>query len=159
MTKIEGDEHSQCEASSIVVRYNNMNEKFTDFLINLLRSVIYAINELTHSRYTSPNMAIQLLINCKLRRSQSSLHTAWRCLSNVPKYISIDHEHQNGIINSSLMGVFIGNWKYITITKVYATIQNVKPHPIIWCHAEDSNPAIYSNLYRPNRQDQHGNII
>ncbi|KAG4087585.1 hypothetical protein H8356DRAFT_1320500 [Neocallimastix lanati (nom. inval.)] len=57
-------------------------------------------------------MTIQLLINCKLRRSQSSLHTARRCLPNVPTYISIDHEHQNGIINSSLVGVIIGDWKF-----------------------------------------------
>ncbi|KAG4098928.1 hypothetical protein H8356DRAFT_1327027 [Neocallimastix lanati (nom. inval.)] len=40
-----------------------------------------------------------LLINCKLRRSQSSLHTARRCIPNVPTYISNDHEHQNGTIN------------------------------------------------------------
>ena len=26
----------------------------------------------------------------------------------------------------------------------------------LWCHAEDSNPALYSDLYRPNRLDQHG---
>ncbi|KAG4087824.1 hypothetical protein H8356DRAFT_1433292 [Neocallimastix lanati (nom. inval.)] len=57
-------------------------------------------------------MAIQLLINCKLRRSQSSLHTARRCIPNVPTYISNDHEHQNGIINSSLLGVIIGDWKF-----------------------------------------------
>ncbi|KAG4102225.1 hypothetical protein H8356DRAFT_1381527 [Neocallimastix lanati (nom. inval.)] len=57
-------------------------------------------------------MAIQLLINCKLRRSQSSLHTSRRCIPNVPTYISIDHEHQNGIINSSLVGVIIGDWKF-----------------------------------------------
>ncbi|KAG4108825.1 hypothetical protein H8356DRAFT_1350183 [Neocallimastix lanati (nom. inval.)] len=47
-----------------------------------------------------------------LRRSQSSLHTARRCIPNVPTYISIDHEHQNGIINSSLVGVIIGDWKF-----------------------------------------------
>ncbi|KAG4095168.1 hypothetical protein H8356DRAFT_1427332 [Neocallimastix lanati (nom. inval.)] len=58
------------------------------------------------------HMAIQLLINCKLRRSQSSLHTARRCIPNVPTYISIDHEHRNGIINSSLVGVIIGDWKF-----------------------------------------------
>ncbi|KAG4086324.1 hypothetical protein H8356DRAFT_1434641 [Neocallimastix lanati (nom. inval.)] len=57
-------------------------------------------------------MAIQLLINCKLRRSQSSLHTARRCIPNVPTYISNDHEHQNGTINSSLVGVIIGDWKF-----------------------------------------------
>ncbi|KAG4086124.1 hypothetical protein H8356DRAFT_1357286 [Neocallimastix lanati (nom. inval.)] len=57
-----------------------------------------------------PQMA--LLINCKLRRSQSSLHTARRCIPNVPTYISIDHEHQNGTINSSLVGVIIGDWKF-----------------------------------------------
>jgi hypothetical protein len=43
---------------------------------------------------------------------QSSLHTARRCIPNVPTYISIDHEHQNGIINSSLVGVIIGDWKF-----------------------------------------------
>ncbi|KAG4094979.1 hypothetical protein H8356DRAFT_1350873 [Neocallimastix lanati (nom. inval.)] len=53
-----------------------------------------------------------LLINCKLRRSQSSLHTARRCIPNVPTYISNDHEHQNGTINSSLVGVIIGDWKF-----------------------------------------------
>ncbi|KAG4107683.1 hypothetical protein H8356DRAFT_1417052 [Neocallimastix lanati (nom. inval.)] len=58
------------------------------------------------------HMAIQLLINCKLRRSQSSLHTARRCIPNVPTYISNDHEHQNGTINSSLVGVIIGDWKF-----------------------------------------------
>ncbi|KAG4087326.1 hypothetical protein H8356DRAFT_1355036 [Neocallimastix lanati (nom. inval.)] len=47
-----------------------------------------------------------------LRRSQSSLYTARRCIPNVPTYISNDHEHQNGIINSSLVGVIIGDWKY-----------------------------------------------
>ncbi|KAG4093087.1 hypothetical protein H8356DRAFT_1429093 [Neocallimastix lanati (nom. inval.)] len=47
----------------------------------------------------------RLLINCKLRRSQSSLHTARRCIPNVPTYISNDHEHQNGTINSSLVGL------------------------------------------------------
>ncbi|KAG4084863.1 hypothetical protein H8356DRAFT_1376225 [Neocallimastix lanati (nom. inval.)] len=47
-----------------------------------------------------------------LRRSQSSLHTARRCIPNVPTYISIDHEHQNGTINSSLVGVIIGDWKF-----------------------------------------------
>ncbi|KAG4096831.1 hypothetical protein H8356DRAFT_1348359 [Neocallimastix lanati (nom. inval.)] len=47
-----------------------------------------------------------------LHRSQSSLHTTRRCLPNVPTYISIDHEHLNGIINSSLVGVIIGGWKY-----------------------------------------------
>ncbi|KAG4083092.1 hypothetical protein H8356DRAFT_1350345 [Neocallimastix lanati (nom. inval.)] len=57
-------------------------------------------------------MAIQLLINCKLRRSQSSLHTARRCIPNLPTYISNDHEHQNGTINSSLVGVIIGDWKF-----------------------------------------------
>ncbi|KAG4095172.1 hypothetical protein H8356DRAFT_1341099 [Neocallimastix lanati (nom. inval.)] len=65
-----------------------------------------------------------LLINCKLRRSQSSLHTARRCIPNVSTYISNDHEHQNGIINSSLVGVIIGDWKF-TIIKVYASIQSV----------------------------------
>ncbi|KAG4095895.1 hypothetical protein H8356DRAFT_1426597 [Neocallimastix lanati (nom. inval.)] len=35
-----------------------------------------------------------------------------RCLPNVPIYISIDHEHKNGIINSSLVGVIICDWKY-----------------------------------------------
>ncbi|KAG4088213.1 hypothetical protein H8356DRAFT_1325324 [Neocallimastix lanati (nom. inval.)] len=54
----------------------------------------------------------KLLINCKLRRSQSSLHTARRCIPNVPTYISNDHEHQNGTINSSLVGVIIGDWKF-----------------------------------------------
>ncbi|KAG4084087.1 hypothetical protein H8356DRAFT_1355466 [Neocallimastix lanati (nom. inval.)] len=34
------------------------------------------------------------------------------CIPNVPTYISIDHEHQNGIINSSLVGVIIGDWKF-----------------------------------------------
>ncbi|KAG4092564.1 hypothetical protein H8356DRAFT_1429388 [Neocallimastix lanati (nom. inval.)] len=58
------------------------------------------------------HMAIQLLNNCKLRRSQSSLHTARRCIPNVPTYISNDHEHQNGTINSSLVGVIIGDWKF-----------------------------------------------
>ncbi|KAG4096359.1 hypothetical protein H8356DRAFT_1355184 [Neocallimastix lanati (nom. inval.)] len=57
-------------------------------------------------------MAIQLLITCKLRRSQSSLHTAWRCIPNVPTYISNDHEHQNGTINFPLVGVIIGDWKF-----------------------------------------------
>ncbi|KAG4096735.1 hypothetical protein H8356DRAFT_1348131 [Neocallimastix lanati (nom. inval.)] len=60
---------------------------------------------------------ILLLINCKLRRSQSSLHTARRCIPNVPTYISIDHEHQNGITNSSLVGVIIGDWKFFFILK------------------------------------------
>ncbi|KAG4090472.1 hypothetical protein H8356DRAFT_1336355 [Neocallimastix lanati (nom. inval.)] len=55
---------------------------------------------------------MELLINCKLRRSQSSLHTARRCIPNVPTYISNDHEHQNGTINSSLVGVIIGDWKF-----------------------------------------------
>ncbi|KAG4102152.1 hypothetical protein H8356DRAFT_1341718 [Neocallimastix lanati (nom. inval.)] len=55
---------------------------------------------------------VSLLINCKLRRSQSSLHTARRCIPNVPTYISNDHEHQNGTINSSLVGVIIGDWKF-----------------------------------------------
>jgi len=48
----------------------------------------------------------------QLRRSQSSLHTARRCIPNVPTYISNDHEHQNGIINFSLVGVIIGDWKF-----------------------------------------------
>ncbi|KAG4088735.1 hypothetical protein H8356DRAFT_1361709 [Neocallimastix lanati (nom. inval.)] len=47
-----------------------------------------------------------------LRRSQTSLHTARRCIPNVPTYISNDHEHQNGTINSSLVGVIIGDWKF-----------------------------------------------
>ncbi|KAG4101118.1 hypothetical protein H8356DRAFT_1422365 [Neocallimastix lanati (nom. inval.)] len=47
-----------------------------------------------------------------LRRSQSSSHTARKCIPNVPTYISIVHEHQNGIINSSLVGVIIGDWKF-----------------------------------------------
>ncbi|KAG4106274.1 hypothetical protein H8356DRAFT_1417838 [Neocallimastix lanati (nom. inval.)] len=60
-------------------------------------------------------MAIQLLIKCKVMSywhtvSASplsiSLHTARRCIPNVLTYISIDHEHQNGIINSSLVGVY-----------------------------------------------------
>ena len=37
---------------------------------------------------------------------------AARCIPNVPTYISNDHEHQNGTINSSLVGVIIGDWKY-----------------------------------------------
>ncbi|KAL6604278.1 hypothetical protein U3516DRAFT_758964 [Neocallimastix sp. 'constans'] len=35
-----------------------------------------------------------------------------RCIPNVPTYISNDHEHQNGTINSSLVGVIIGDWKF-----------------------------------------------
>ncbi|KAG4090247.1 hypothetical protein H8356DRAFT_1431254 [Neocallimastix lanati (nom. inval.)] len=35
-----------------------------------------------------------------------------RCIPNVPTYISNNHEHQNGIINSSLVGVIIGDWKF-----------------------------------------------
>ncbi|KAG4083396.1 hypothetical protein H8356DRAFT_1437015 [Neocallimastix lanati (nom. inval.)] len=46
------------------------------------------------------------------------------CIPNVPTYISNDHEHQNGIINTSLVGVIIGYWKF-TIIKVYASIQSV----------------------------------
>ncbi|KAG4085862.1 hypothetical protein H8356DRAFT_1357040 [Neocallimastix lanati (nom. inval.)] len=54
-----------------------------------------------------------LLINCKVMSYwHTSLHTARRCIPNVPTYISIDHEHQNGIINSSLVGVIIRDWKY-----------------------------------------------
>ncbi|KAL6594232.1 hypothetical protein U3516DRAFT_788269 [Neocallimastix sp. 'constans'] len=34
------------------------------------------------------------------------------CIPNVPTYISNDHEHQNGTINSSLVGVIIGDWKF-----------------------------------------------
>ncbi|KAG4084945.1 hypothetical protein H8356DRAFT_1361286 [Neocallimastix lanati (nom. inval.)] len=66
-------------------------------------------------------MAIQLLINCMV---MSYWHTVSasplaivvthcrRFIPNVPTYISIDYEHQNGIINSSLVGVIIGDWKY-----------------------------------------------
>ncbi|KAG4096109.1 hypothetical protein H8356DRAFT_1356828 [Neocallimastix lanati (nom. inval.)] len=36
---------------------------------------------------------------------------------NVPTYISIEHLHQNGIINSSLVGVIIGDWKFYKDTK------------------------------------------
>ncbi|KAG4090806.1 hypothetical protein H8356DRAFT_1335683 [Neocallimastix lanati (nom. inval.)] len=65
-----------------------------------------------HSQKELVQMHHLLLINCKLRRSQSSLHTARRCIPNVPTYISNDHEHQNGTINSSLVGVIIGDWKF-----------------------------------------------
>ncbi|KAG4102007.1 hypothetical protein H8356DRAFT_1339216 [Neocallimastix lanati (nom. inval.)] len=86
---------------------------FKSLLITIGKADIFLASLLTaHTGYPSPNMAIQLLINCKLRRSQSSLHTARRCIPNVPTYISNDHEHQNGIINSSLVGVIIGDWKY-----------------------------------------------
>ncbi|KAG4085910.1 hypothetical protein H8356DRAFT_1354121 [Neocallimastix lanati (nom. inval.)] len=64
------------------------------------------------ARNINKQLPPELLINCKLRRSQSSLHTARRCIPNVPTYISNDHEHQNGTINSSLVGVIIGDWKF-----------------------------------------------
>ncbi|KAG4088023.1 hypothetical protein H8356DRAFT_1336737 [Neocallimastix lanati (nom. inval.)] len=58
------------------------------------------------------HMGTHLPYGHTLRRSQSSLHTARRCIPNVPTYISNDHEHQNGTINSSLVGVIIGDWKF-----------------------------------------------
>ncbi|KAG4099024.1 hypothetical protein H8356DRAFT_1391152 [Neocallimastix lanati (nom. inval.)] len=85
------------------VYYNKINTLFYE-------SVIEKDN--LHIWVPISHMAIQLLINCKLRRSQSSLHTARRCIPNVPTYISNDHEHQNGTINSSLVGVIIGDWKF-----------------------------------------------
>ncbi|KAL6590868.1 hypothetical protein U3516DRAFT_769880 [Neocallimastix sp. 'constans'] len=39
-------------------------------------------------------------------------HMGDECIPNVPTYISNDHEHQNGTINSSLVGVIIGDWKF-----------------------------------------------
>ncbi|KAG4102078.1 hypothetical protein H8356DRAFT_1421641 [Neocallimastix lanati (nom. inval.)] len=101
---------------------------------------------------------IQLLINCKLRRYQLSLHTARGCLPNFPTYISIDLEHQNRIINSFLVGVIIDDWKFYNHqvsgsfegkSFMNITYGLMKPHPIIWCYAEDSNPALYSNLTEP----------
>ena len=95
----------------------------------------------------------------QLRRSQSSLHIAQRCLPDVHTYISIDHEHQNGIINSFLVGVIIGDWKYYNHQglcfnskhSIRVGWNNHLRDPIIWYHPEDSNPALYSNLYHPNR--------
>ncbi|KAG4085440.1 hypothetical protein H8356DRAFT_1340652 [Neocallimastix lanati (nom. inval.)] len=107
-------------------------------------TIMYKIlRETAHTGYPSPNIAIQ-------------------CIPNVPTYISNDHEHQNGIINSSLVGVIIGDWKYYnhqglcfnSKRSIRVGIENL--NPMIWCHAEDSDPALYSNLYRPNRLDQHG---
>ncbi|KAG4108602.1 hypothetical protein H8356DRAFT_1349884 [Neocallimastix lanati (nom. inval.)] len=72
-------------------------------IITLNRNII--IRRLAH-------MGTHLPYGHTLRRSQSSLHTARRCIPNVPTYISNDHEHQNGTINSSLVGVIIGDWKF-----------------------------------------------
>ncbi|KAG4086975.1 hypothetical protein H8356DRAFT_1434017 [Neocallimastix lanati (nom. inval.)] len=115
-------------------------------------------------------MAIQLLINCKV---MSYWHTVsasplsivvTHCpeMHSVPTYISNDHEHQNGTINSSLVGVIIGDWKFYNhqglcfnskrsirdglMDITCGLMISQKPHPIIWCHAEDSNPALYSDL-------------
>ncbi|KAG4092936.1 hypothetical protein H8356DRAFT_1321724 [Neocallimastix lanati (nom. inval.)] len=62
--------------------------------------------------YPSPIWPYIIGILYQLRRSQSSLHTARRCIPNVPTYISNDYEHQNGTINSSLVGVINGDWKF-----------------------------------------------
>jgi len=134
-------------------------------------------------------MAIQLLINCMV---MSYWHTVSasplaivvthcrRFIPNVPTYISIDYEHQNGIINSSLVGVIIGDWKYynyqglcfnsklsirvgwnnhlreslmnITVSW-YPRIETSSDH-LMPCRGFE--PPLYSNLYRPNRLDQHG---
>ncbi|KAG4084172.1 hypothetical protein H8356DRAFT_1436369 [Neocallimastix lanati (nom. inval.)] len=109
-------------------------------------------------------MAIQLLINCKLRRSQSSLHTARRCIPNVPTYISNDHEHQNGTINSSLVGVIIGDWKFYNHQGLcFNSKRSIRVGLMdITCGlmiSQDRNlirlfGAI--DLYCPNRLDQHG---
>ncbi|KAG4082974.1 hypothetical protein H8356DRAFT_1355145 [Neocallimastix lanati (nom. inval.)] len=92
-------------ATNLTVEFsNNPTESYTKLFIRILRNLKETINW---------DSAFQnLLINCKLRRSQSSLHTARRCIPNVPTYISNDHEHQNGTINSSLVGVIIGDWKF-----------------------------------------------
>ncbi|KAG4086153.1 hypothetical protein H8356DRAFT_1434806 [Neocallimastix lanati (nom. inval.)] len=91
-------------------RSGGPNELKLIYVIYLLAFSIVVYN--LHIWVPIFHMAIQVLINCKLCRSQLSLHTTRRCIPNVPTYISIDHEHQNGIINSSLVGVIIGDWKF-----------------------------------------------
>ncbi|KAG4085691.1 hypothetical protein H8356DRAFT_1435176 [Neocallimastix lanati (nom. inval.)] len=117
-------------------------------------------------------MAIQLLINCKVMSywHTSSSFTARRCIPNVPTYISIDHEHQNGIINSSPVGVIIGDWKYYNHQGLCMLQFKAESLMNITCGlmiSQDRNlirligamlrirTALYSNLYRPNRLDQH----
>ncbi|KAG4100647.1 hypothetical protein H8356DRAFT_1339595 [Neocallimastix lanati (nom. inval.)] len=78
----------------------------------LLKSSLMTLSSNSFSALPKTDQNIELAHMCKLRRSQSSLHTARRCIPNVPTYISNDHEHQNGTINSSLMGVVIGDWKF-----------------------------------------------
>ncbi|KAG4098562.1 hypothetical protein H8356DRAFT_1327434 [Neocallimastix lanati (nom. inval.)] len=86
--------------------FQNRNEEIVTAVANSTMEAEYiGITEFLHI------MGTHLPYDHTLRRSQSSLQTARRCIPNVPTYISIDHEHQNGIINSSIVGVIIGDWK------------------------------------------------
>ncbi|KAG4106418.1 hypothetical protein H8356DRAFT_1323914 [Neocallimastix lanati (nom. inval.)] len=67
------------------------------YMFYILYELIYGVS----IAFYFAHMVIGILY--QLRRSQSSLHTARRCIPNVPTYISNDHEHQNGTINSSLV--------------------------------------------------------
>ncbi|KAG4104204.1 hypothetical protein H8356DRAFT_1351232 [Neocallimastix lanati (nom. inval.)] len=161
----------------------SLNEIADLFQVSILafiqRSVVIHKSAISAERSLSPetmddDLGIELLAHMgthlpyghTLRRSQSSLHTARRCIPNVPTYISNDHEHQNGTINSSLVGVIIGDWKFYNHQGLcFNSKRSIRVGLMdITCGlmiSQDRNliqlfGAI--DLYRPNRLDQHGNF-